>query len=449
MALISVGAAVLLVTTKLIVGYTTNSLGILSEALHSGIDLIAAAMTLFAVRAAARPPDADHMYGHEKVESLSSLGETLLLFVTCAWIVYEAVNRLFFHSAEVELGVIALLVMVMSVGVDFTRSRALHRAAVKYKSQALEADAIHFSTDLISSVVVIIGILLTMAGLRSFDSIAALGVAVITVVIGYRLWKRSVHTLLDGAPEGLSERVTEEIMQVPGIHKVERVRVRESGAITFIEATVFIDKVLPVEQGHRLADLAEGRVKASIPNSDIIVHTEPICLESASLEDKIRAEAAAMPEIRDVHNIVFSEGPAGRLIEFHIEMDGNLTVEEAHTSATQLEDRIKDLDPCIDRVTSHIEPAACPACQSVESEHELMLIQDTIEHVSGLFPEVVSCKDVHVHLINGGYRVWLCCQFDPGLNITKAHDIATRLEGHIRSRHTEVESVTIHYEPTC
>lgn len=388
----SVAAAVLLVTTKLIIGYTTNSLGILSEALHSGIDLIAAAMTLFAVRAAAKPADADHMYGYEKIESLSSLGETLLLFITCAWIVYEAVNRLFFESVEVDLGVIALAVMVMSVGVDFTRSRALHQAAVKYKSQALEADAIHFSTDLISSVVVIIGILLTMVGFRSFDSIAALGVAVITVIIGYRLWKRSVHSLLDGAPKGLSERVTEEIMQVPGIHRVERVRVRESGAITFIEATVFIDKVLPVEQGHRLADLAEERIKASIPNSDIIVHTEPICLASASLEDKIRAEASAMPEIRDVHNIVFTDGPAGRLVEFHIEMDGNLTVGEAHDSASRLEARVLALDPCMDKVASHIEPAASPACSSVESEYERIVIQDTIEHLSGLFPEVLSCK---------------------------------------------------------
>jgi cation diffusion facilitator family transporter len=229
----------------------------------------------------------------EEVESLSSLGETLLLFVTCIWIVYEALNRLFFHSAEVEVGVIALAVMLMSIAVDFTRSRALHRAAVKYKSQALEADAIHFSTDLISSAVVIVGILLTMLGFKSFDSIAALGVAAVTVFIGYRLWRKSMNTLMDAAPKGLSEQVATEIMKVAGIHKVERVRVRESGAVTFIEATVFIDKVLPVEQGHRLMDLAEERVRATIPNSDIIVHAEPICLENSSLEDRIRAEAVA------------------------------------------------------------------------------------------------------------------------------------------------------------
>jgi cation diffusion facilitator family transporter len=445
-ALASVFAAVILVVAKITIGLLTNSLGILSEALHSSIDLIAAAMTLFAVRAAARPADEDHMYGHEKIESLSSLGETLLLFITCAWIVYEAINRLL-HGAIVEVTWIAIGVMVMSIIIDFSRSRALHRAAVKYKSQALEADAIHFSTDLISSVVVIVGLLFTIAGVPYVDSIAAIGVAVVTAVIGWRLWKRSMGTLMDRAPEGLSKRVAEEIMSVPGIHKVERVRVRESGAITFIEATIFIDKSLPIEQGHRLMDLAEEKVKAGIPNCDIIVHAEPICLETASLEERIRAEAANVPEIRDVHNIVFTEGPSGRLVEFHLEMDGDLTVEEAHKVASNLEDKVLNLDPCIHKVASHVEPACGPACQGETSQYELEIIRDTIDHLHGLFPEVISCKDVHVHLTKGGYKVWMACEFDSGLSVNKAHEVATRLEGHIRSRHSEVESVIIHYEP--
>jgi divalent metal cation (Fe/Co/Zn/Cd) transporter len=130
-------------------------------------------------------------------------------------------------------------------------------------------------------------------------------------------------------------------------------------------------------------------------------------------------------------------------------MDGDLTVEEAHVMASRLEDRVMALDPCIHKVTSHIEPAGCPACQGESSEYELQIIQDTIEHISGLFPEVLSCKDVHVHLTKGGYKVWLCCEFDPRLSVNKAHEVATRLEGHIRSRHTEVESVIIHYEPGC
>ncbi|MDW5564255.1 MAG: cation-efflux pump [Methanomassiliicoccus sp.] len=448
-ALFSVIAAVLLTATKLTAGFYTNSLGIISEALHSSIDLIAAVMTFFAVKAAARPPDQDHMYGHEKAESLSSLGETALLFITCGWIVYEAVDRLFFHPAQVELGPIALLVMALSMVVDYTRSRALLRTAKEYKSQALEADAIHFSTDLISSAVVIVGILLTMAGLPNFDSIAALGVAAITAVIGYRLWKKSIHTLMDGAPAGVSGTIAQEIMAVPGIHRVDRVRVRESGSVTFVEATVFIDQVLPVEQGHRLTEKVEERVKVAIPNSDVIVHAEPICIENASLEDRIRAEGATMPEVRSVHNIVITDEPDGRLVEFHVELDGELTVEKAHDSATCLEEKVASLDPCIAKVVSHIEPVGCLACKGEASEQERELIQETIDQIADQFPEVRSCRDIHVHLTTNGYRVFLCCQFDPQLSVNRAHEIVTRLEGVIRSRHTEIDSVTIHLEPVC
>lgn len=441
-------AAVLLTVTKLTVGAITNSLGIISEALHSSIDLIAAIMTLYAVRAAARPPDADHMYGHEKVESLSSLGETALLFITCAWIVYESFNRLF-NGAVVELGVEALVVMLLSIVVDYTRSRALMRTAKKYKSQALEADAIHFSTDLISSAVVIVGILLTMANFQYFDSIAALGVAIVTAVIGYRLLKRSVHTLMDGAPAGLSDTIAGEIMTVPGIHRVERVRVRESGAITFVEATVFIDQVLPVEQGHRLTEKVEQRIRLAVPNSDVIVHAEPICLENASLEDRIRAEGATMPEVRSVHNIVITDEPEGRLVEFHVELDGELTVEEGHESASRLEEKVASLDTCIAKVVSHIEPVGCLTCRGEASEMERVLIQETIDRISDQFPEVRCCRDIHVHSTSSGYRVFLCCQFDPHLSVSRAHEIVTRLEGAIRSRHAEIDSVTIHLEPAC
>lgn len=443
----SVAAAILLTATKLTVGYFTNSLGILSEALHSGIDLIAAVMTLFAVRAAARPPDADHQFGHEKIESLSSLGEVGLLFITCAWIVYEAVERLL-YGAKVEVGIVALLVMVLSIVVDFTRSRALMKTARQTKSQALEADAIHFSTDLISSFVVIIGIMFTIAGYPGFDSVAALGVAAVTALIGYRLWKRSIHTLMDGAPSGLSDQVTNEIMAVQGIYRVDRVRVRESGSITFVEATVYIDQALPMEQGHRLTDQAEDRVKAAIPNSDVIVHAEPVCLENAALEDRVRALGSTMAEVRSVHNVVITEGPDGRLVEFHVEMDGMLTVEQAHESATRLEGRVAQLDPCISKVMSHIEPVGCPACRGETAERERELIQETVNEVSGQFPELLSCREVHVHSVNTGYRVYLVCQFDPSLSMSRAHEVANRLEAMLRSRHSEIENVIVRLEPS-
>jgi cation diffusion facilitator family transporter len=450
-AFFSVIAAIGLVVTKIAIAVWTNSLSVLSEALHSSIDLIAAFVTLAAVRMAERPADADHHYGHEKVESLSSLFETALLFVTCGWITYEAVNRLLF-PVPVDITYVAIGVMVFSIIVDFTRSRALHRMAKRYKSQALEADAIHFSTDLISSVVVIIGILFTMLGYRTFDAIAALGVAAITAVIGYRLWKRSIHTLMDGAPDGISELVADEAMRVREIRGVDQVRVRETGPKVYIDCTVFIDKVVPLEQAHRVTDEFTRRIKNRVDNAVIMVNAEPYCVEPTDLVDKIRAEAADFEEIKTVHNINVSEfdNDTGEDLEvdFHLELDGDLSLEKAHTIATRLENRIKTLDQRITLVTTHIEPADCHSCgqKSVRVGGEGMA--HSIKQLVETFPEIEEVTRISVQKKEGKIRVGMCCSFGSDRSVKQAHDVAERLEGVIRAKHPEVEVVSIHMEPS-
>ncbi len=449
-ALASVVAAIGLVVTKITIAIWTNSLSVLSEALHSSIDLIAAFVTLAAVRMAERPADADHHYGHEKVESLSSLFETALLFVTCGWITYEAINRLFF-PVPVDITYVAIGVMVFSIIVDFTRSRALHKMAKRYKSQALEADAIHFSTDLISSIVVIIGILFTMLGYRTFDAIAALGVAAITAVIGYRLWKRSIHTLMDGAPDGISELVADEAMRVREIRGVDQVRVRETGPKVYIDCTVFIDKVVPLEQAHRVTDEFTKRIKDRVDNAVIMVNAEPFCVEPTDLVDKIRSEAADFEEIKTVHNINVSEfdSDSGEDLEvdFHLELDGDLSLEKAHAIATRLENRIKTLDQRITLVTTHIEPADCHSCgqKSVRVGGEGMA--HSIKQLVETFPEIEEVTRISVQKKEGKIRVGMCCSFGSDHSVKQAHDVAEKLEGIIRSKHPEVEVVSIHMEP--
>jgi cation diffusion facilitator family transporter len=450
-AFASVIAAIGLVVTKIIVAVWTNSLGILSEALHSSIDLIAAFVTLAAVRMAERPADADHHYGHEKVESLSSLFETALLFVTCGWIFYEAVHRLI-SPVEVDVTYVAIGVMVFSIIVDFTRSRALHKMAKRYKSQALEADAIHFSTDLLSSVVVIIGIVFTMMGFKTFDVIAALGVAAITAVIGYRLWKRSIHTLMDGAPEGISELVADEAMRIKEIRGVDQVRVRETGPTVYIDCTIFIDKVVPLEQAHRVTDEFTKRIRKRVDNAVIMVNAEPFCVEPTDLVDKIRAEAADFEEIKTVHNINVSEfdNDTGEELEvdFHLELDGDLSLDKAHTIATRLENRIKTLDQRIALVTTHIEPADCHSCgqKSVRVGEEGMA--RSIKQLVGTFPEIEDVTRISVQKKEGKIRVGMCCSFGSAHSVRQAHDIAEKLEGVIRAKHPEVEVVSIHMEPS-
>src|SRR5256886_11345292 len=210
----SVLAAIAVTALKIAVGLATGSLGILSEAAHSGLDLVAAIITLFSVELKKSPADADHQYGHGKVENFSGFIETGLLLLTCIWIVYEAFKRLFFHHVEIEPSLAAFVVMFFSMIVDYWRSRALGRIAAKYDSQALEADALHFSTDIWSSGVVVLGLLLVMIGrtygiswLRAADPVAALVVAGVVVYVSWRLARRTIDALLDAAPAGVRGRI--------------------------------------------------------------------------------------------------------------------------------------------------------------------------------------------------------------------------------------------------
>ena len=282
-ALSSVIAAVLLTVMKIVVGILTGSLGILAEAAHSGLDLVAAIMTLFAVKISDRPADKEHLYGHGKVENLSALFETLLLFGTCVWIIYEAIQRLFFKAVEVEVNIWAFIVMGISIIVDISRSKVLYRAARKYKSQALEADALHFSTDIWSSAVVILGLIFVKLGtifpklilFEHADAIAAVAVAFIVVFVSIKLGIRTIQSLIDVAPKGIKERITEEVEKIEGVMDCHNVRLRQSGPKLFIDIHIIVDGSKSLQEVHELTDNIEKRIEEKIPDSDITVHPEP------------------------------------------------------------------------------------------------------------------------------------------------------------------------------
>ncbi len=283
-ALNSVLAATGLTAMKLVVGVLTGSLGILAEAAHSGLDLVAAIVTWIAVRTASQPPDRKHQYGHGKIENLSALVETLLLLLTCVWIIYEAVHRLLDKNVEMEVNYWSFLVMIVSIIVDISRSRMLYRAAKKHNSQALEADALHFSTDVWSSSVVIAGLLCvklsdwypSLSYLRSADAVAALMVAFIVVYVSLRLGKRTVHGLLDGAPAGMQERIVEAVEAMPEVIDCHSVRIRYSGPHFFVDAHVSLDGKMSLEAAHAITDRIEERIIELLPGGgDVTVHPEP------------------------------------------------------------------------------------------------------------------------------------------------------------------------------
>jgi cation diffusion facilitator family transporter len=282
-ALSSVVAAVFLTSFKIVVGLMTGSLGILSEAAHSGLDLVAALITFLAVRIGGKPADEHHTYAHGKVENFSALAETLLLLGTSGWIIYEAIQRLTGKEVEIEISIWAFLVMGLSIVIDYTRSRMLYRAARKHNSQALEADALHFSTDIWSSAVVIVGLIAVwlservpaLAFLSHADAVSALIVALIVIFVSLQLGRRTVDALLDTAPAGLPPRIEATVETMPGVLDCHRVRVRTSGPHTFIDAHAVLDGQLTLDEAHAVVQQIEAAVRQLVPGADVVIHVDP------------------------------------------------------------------------------------------------------------------------------------------------------------------------------
>ncbi len=453
-ALVSLLAAVGLVTLKLVVGLATNSLGILSEAAHSALDLLATGMTLWAVHIASQPADPNHTYGHGKFENLSALVQTLLLLATCGWIGYEALDRLVLaeHEITVHANAWAFGVVVGSIAVDAWRSRALRRAARRYQSQALEADALHFSTDIWSSAVVLVGLLgvawgqrLGMPWLVQADAVAALGVAAIVAVVSLRLGRQSLADLLDAVPAELRAQVADAARGVEGVAEVRRVRLRRSGAETFADVTLSVDRGTALERSHTIADQAEAAVRAVLPRADVVVHIEPVVQADEDVLTTVRVVAARHG--LGAHAIRVYDDPPRRSMELHLEVSESLSLEEAHQQATRFEDDLRQALPDLARITTHLEPiggqsTTQPACMAGQAE----VLQALDEFVRAT-PMAIHPHDVDVQQAGGELAVSLHCALDPATAITDAHGVTQRLEEFLRSRVPGLGRVVIHVEP--
>ena len=358
-ALLSVIAAVSLTGLKLVVGLLTNSLGILSEAAHSGLDLAAALMTLFAVKISDKPADETHHYGHGKVEGLSALFEVVLLLVTCGYIIVEALERIIGKSVHVEVTIYSFAVMAISILVDISRSTSLYRVAKKYKSQALEADALHFSSDIWSSAVVIVGLVAyKFFGFALADSIAALLVAVLVIFVSIRLGMRTVNVLLDKAPAGMRQCIESAVSQLPGAERLNSLRIRTSGQKTFVDMRLTLANELSFAEAHRITSVAEKKISELIPGADVIVHADPARkpLKGQPRQDEI---FNVMREHQDLfigyHNLSILHHENTYHVIMHLVMAGDSHIEEAHKVCDHLELEIKQILPGA-TVNIHIEP---------------------------------------------------------------------------------------------
>src|SRR5690348_10692764 len=390
----SVFAAMGITALKIVVGVTTGSLGILSEAAHSGLDLVAAIVTLFSVRVSDKPADADHQYGHGKVENFSAFIETGLLLLTCLVIIYEAIKRLFFRHVEIEPTWAAFLVMFVSMGVDFWRSRLLGRIATKYDSQALQADALHFSTDIWSSGVVILGLALVLAGrklgiplLVEADPVAALFVAGVIMFVSSQLARKTVDALLDTAPKGVRANIIGAVSKVDGVLEVDRVRIRRAGNHYFADVSVGLARNVTFQKSGQVAEEVTRAVQKVLPNTDVVVHSIPLAPSAENIFDRVRAVATR--HNLNVHDVSIQDLDGQLHVEQHLEMDERLPLKEAHEHVTSLEDEIRAEVPEIASILTHIEsePGTIEQGEPMQGEAQL---EQRLRSIAREFPEVLD-----------------------------------------------------------
>jgi cation diffusion facilitator family transporter len=457
----SVLAAVFLTGTKLGIGLWTGSLGILAEAAHSALDLAAAVITFFAVRVSDRPADESHLYGHGKIENLSALWETLLLLITCIWIIFEAIRRLFFMSVEVDPSVWAFLIMGISIVIDFSRSKALARVAKKYRSQALEADALHFSTDIWSSVVVIIGLAIVRFGeykggdktlFEDADAIAALVVAAIVIYISLRLGRRAVDALLDRAPIGLAEQLSRSISEVGGIQRVSRIRVRDVGNQTFVDLTLEVPRYLSLEESHQLTQQACDAVRAITPNADVVVNIVPIGEREGILE---KIQAVASREHVSIHNITTHWTERGMWIDLDLEVDPTLSFENAHELATKFETRLRtesitaESSIHVADINVHIEPRDDESLLGTPMDP--LKADSYVQKIAAIGRDLEGSAGSHhieLHEMKGKIYLSFHLLINAGISIAEVHGIAEEMEHRLRQEFPELGRVVIHTEPS-
>jgi cation diffusion facilitator family transporter len=446
-ALGSIAASAGLTAAKAIIGLLTGSLAILSEAGHSLLDLSATVLTYFAVRISGKPADAEHQYGHGKVESVTALAETALLFVLTAIVIFEAVRRLIGAQVHaVDATIAAFAVIIGSIVIDFFRARTLKRVAQATRSEALEADALHFRSDMWSSIAVLIGLCGVALGYAWADAAAAIIVAVFICVAGYRLGRRTIDTLTDTAPAGVSEQIAAIARQIPGVVAVERVRARPAGAVLFVELGVSISRTLPLDRVTMIKQQLTRAIRGDLPAAELTITTEPKALDDETVREGVMVIARDLGLA--IHHVAV-QTIAGRLsVSVDLEVDGALPLAAAHDVASRLEEAIRhELGPEVE-VETHIEPLPADLLAGRDAEPaRIAQVREALLSLAGELPALGEIHDVRVRDTTAGEIVNFHCHVDPALSVSAAHDMVDALERRLRRQLPTIQRVIGHAEP--
>jgi len=440
-ALLSVAAAAVLVVLKLTVGLATHSLGLVSEAAHSGTDLVAALLTYFAIRVATRPADVTHQFGHGKAEHLSALAEAAFLVLVSVFIMLRAIQRLTGHTTtQVNVTWYALVVILVVIAIDASRAGVSLRTSRRYGSAALASNALHFSSDLLGSVAVLVGLLLARGGHPNGDPIAALFVSVLVLLGAIRLMKVNVDVLMDRAPADAEAAAVAAIGALEPKVELRRIRMRQAGARQFADVVIGVSPAAAVGQGHATADAVEDAVRRALPEADVVVHVEP--LEDATLRERAHAAALTVLRVREVHNIALVDVDGRTELSLHVKLPGELSLDEAHGIAEQLEAAIRAAVPEIAGVQTHLEPLAEASAGSEVDADSAIVVRRVVREATGREP-----RELRFLRTEAGLVAFLTLGLDGTSRLDEAHARASEIEERIRRERPDIADVIVHTEP--
>lgn len=443
-ALISIVAAAVLIVLKLGAGLASHSLGLISEALHSGTDLVAALLTLFAVGVAVKPADPGHQYGHGKAEHLSALAEAAILAAASIFIAWRAISHLVGASTtSVEATWYAFVVIVVVIAVDVSRTVVLWRASRLYHSPAFAANALHFASDLAGTLAVLVGLVLVSQGYARADSAAALFVAVLVLIAAGRLMQRNVDVLMDRAPADAEEAARAAIAGIEPAVTLQRLRMRQAGGRQFADIVIAVPPGAAVGQGHAAADQIEDALEAVLPGSDVVVHVEPQENEAA-IRERAHNAALGVPGVREVHNVTVLDVGGRTEVSLHLKLPGELSLEAAHEVANQVETAIAAAVPQMDAVQIHLEPlrevAEGRSMQDDRAERRVVL--DIVREITGQEPRELRFVDT-----GDGLLAYLTLGLDASIPLAEAHARASEIEERIHRARPDIADVVVHTEP--
>ena len=455
----SLFAAIFIVTIKLIASVFSGSLAVLSEFFHSSTDLLACIATLLSVRYSIKPPDREHHYGHEKIESFSALFQVLILVIMCIYIFYEAIERIL-RPPEIRLNFWIFAVIMICILIDFWRYKVLKKTAREAKSQALEGDALHFSSDILSSVVVLLSMSLyyfsdtsLLSPYKSIityvDPVTAIIVSLIIIYTTFNLTRKAYDSLMDRVPPGIEKEIRDLVNETKEIEGIKNLRIRSSGAKYYIDMIILVDRTKQFSRVHEITDRAEARIKAKYPAADIVIHSEPTETQNETLSEKVKLICSEY-ELR-CHDIFIHKTGEEHNLDLHIEVPVSCNLEEAHKLINYAEENIKKRIRTIKTINIHIDELSEMTYNSKDITENSGEIIEAIKKIINDSDAVIKCKDFKILENNNNLRISLTCEFDGLLPMEKVHNEVTILENKIyykfKNTNTNINSIIIHSEP--